>query len=207
MMTSLAVFIYLQGKADPINSAFHLTYNMVLNLLRVEQINPEYILERSFFQFQNYSSIPELCDRKLSFINIISWAMELKGLVMGWIVRSLYCMSYDGDHISFSSLFSWGSFSYFSKITTISSLMHMISLSAVIILHILIFSSINLENSLPLLHILGVSSKFLDLFIWLWWCHLHQSLPPSVRVWGEGKMQWSRGEENKILVSQYFLYY
>ncbi|XP_063592228.1 exosome RNA helicase MTR4-like [Penaeus indicus] len=53
----------VQGKADPINSAFHLTYNMVLNLLRVEQINPEYILERSFFQFQNYSSIPSLCDR------------------------------------------------------------------------------------------------------------------------------------------------
>ncbi|XP_071526071.1 exosome RNA helicase MTR4 [Panulirus ornatus] len=53
----------VQGLADPINSAFHLTYNMVLNLLRVEQINPEYILERSFFQFQNYSSIPLLCDR------------------------------------------------------------------------------------------------------------------------------------------------
>ncbi|XP_045614688.1 exosome RNA helicase MTR4-like isoform X1 [Procambarus clarkii] len=53
----------VQGNADPINSAFHLTYNMVLNLLRVEQINPEYILERSFFQFQNYSSIPALCDR------------------------------------------------------------------------------------------------------------------------------------------------
>lgn len=50
----------LQGKADPINSAFHLTYNMVLNLLRVEEINPEYMLERSFFQFQNQSSIPDL---------------------------------------------------------------------------------------------------------------------------------------------------
>ena len=53
----------VQGKADPINSAFHLTYNMVLNLLRVEQIDPEYILERSFFQFQNFSSIPEICAR------------------------------------------------------------------------------------------------------------------------------------------------
>lgn len=50
----------LQGKPDPINSAFHLTYNMVLNLLRVEEINPEYMLERSFFQFQNQSSIPDL---------------------------------------------------------------------------------------------------------------------------------------------------
>lgn len=50
----------VQGKPDPINSAFHLTYNMVLNLLRVEEINPEYMLERSFFQFQNQSSIPTL---------------------------------------------------------------------------------------------------------------------------------------------------
>ncbi|XP_077296367.1 exosome RNA helicase Mtr4 [Arctopsyche grandis] len=50
----------VQGKADPINSAFHLTYNMVLNLIRVEEINPEYMLERSFYQFQNQTSIPDL---------------------------------------------------------------------------------------------------------------------------------------------------
>ncbi|CAL8148366.1 unnamed protein product [Orchesella dallaii] len=53
-----------KGAADPINSAFHLTYNMVLNLMRVEEINPEYMMERSFFQFQNYSTIPAIC-RKL----------------------------------------------------------------------------------------------------------------------------------------------
>uniref|UniRef100_A0A182T4D2 Helicase ATP-binding domain-containing protein n=1 Tax=Anopheles maculatus TaxID=74869 RepID=A0A182T4D2_9DIPT len=53
----------VQGRPDPINSAFHLTYNMVLNLLRVEEINPEYMLERSFFQFQNQSSIPEIYKR------------------------------------------------------------------------------------------------------------------------------------------------
>nr|XP_023019659.1 superkiller viralicidic activity 2-like 2 isoform X2 [Leptinotarsa decemlineata] len=39
----------VKGLPDAINSAFHLTYNMVLNLLRVEDINPEYMLERSFF--------------------------------------------------------------------------------------------------------------------------------------------------------------
>lgn len=33
---------------------------MVLNLLRVEEINPEYMLERSFYQFQNNSAIPSL---------------------------------------------------------------------------------------------------------------------------------------------------
>lgn len=54
-----------KGAADPINSAFHLTYNMVLNLMRVEEINPEYMMERSFFQFQNYSNIPDICKSKL----------------------------------------------------------------------------------------------------------------------------------------------
>lgn len=53
----------VKGSPDPINSAFHLTYNMVLNLLRVEEINPEYMLERSFFQFQNQSSIPALYEK------------------------------------------------------------------------------------------------------------------------------------------------
>lgn len=53
----------VQGKADPINSAFYLTYNMILNLLRVEEINPEYMLERSFFQFQNQTAIPELYEK------------------------------------------------------------------------------------------------------------------------------------------------
>ncbi|KAF7277949.1 hypothetical protein GWI33_009065 [Rhynchophorus ferrugineus] len=50
----------VKGLPDPINSAFHLTYNMVLNLLRVEEINPEYMLERSFYQFQNQTNIPIL---------------------------------------------------------------------------------------------------------------------------------------------------
>ncbi|RLW05179.1 hypothetical protein DV515_00005391 [Chloebia gouldiae] len=52
----------LKGSADPLNSAFHLTYNMVLNLLRVEEINPEYMLEKSFYQFQHYRTIPEIVE-------------------------------------------------------------------------------------------------------------------------------------------------
>lgn len=31
---------------------------MVLNLLRVEEINPEYMLEKSFYQFQHYKAVP-----------------------------------------------------------------------------------------------------------------------------------------------------
>ncbi|KAI9024145.1 antiviral helicase [Hyaloraphidium curvatum] len=50
----------LKGEADRLNSAFHLGYNMILNLLRVEGVSPEYMLERCFFQFQNAARIPEL---------------------------------------------------------------------------------------------------------------------------------------------------
>ncbi|VDK33765.1 unnamed protein product [Taenia asiatica] len=50
----------LLGMPDPLNSAFTLSYNMVLNLLLVEDINPQIMLEKSFFQFQNYASIPAL---------------------------------------------------------------------------------------------------------------------------------------------------
>ncbi|EPB65141.1 hypothetical protein ANCCEY_15796 [Ancylostoma ceylanicum] len=50
----------IKGATDPLNSQFRLTYNMVLNLLRVEGVNPEFMLERSFYQFQNYDAIPEL---------------------------------------------------------------------------------------------------------------------------------------------------
>uniref|UniRef100_A0A1Z5KUJ9 Superkiller viralicidic activity 2-like 2 n=1 Tax=Ornithodoros moubata TaxID=6938 RepID=A0A1Z5KUJ9_ORNMO len=53
----------VKGLPDPINSAFHLTYNMVLNLMRVEEVNPEYMLERSFFQFQNNASIPQYYEK------------------------------------------------------------------------------------------------------------------------------------------------
>jgi ATP-dependent RNA helicase DOB1 len=35
---------------------------MILNLMRVEGINPEYILERSFFQFQNRAKLPVFLD-------------------------------------------------------------------------------------------------------------------------------------------------
>ncbi|KAI5294433.1 ATP-dependent RNA helicase mtr4 [Ascosphaera acerosa] len=43
----------VRGEQDKLNSAFHLGYNMVLNLLRVEAISPEFMLEQCFHQFQS----------------------------------------------------------------------------------------------------------------------------------------------------------
>jgi ATP-dependent RNA helicase DOB1 len=50
----------VRGEQDKLNSAFHLGYNMILNLMRVEGISPEYMLERSFFQFQTTASVSGL---------------------------------------------------------------------------------------------------------------------------------------------------
>lgn len=50
----------VRGEQDKLNSAFYLGYNMILNLLRVEGISPEFMLERCFYQFQNTASISGL---------------------------------------------------------------------------------------------------------------------------------------------------
>ncbi len=46
-------FIFEESR-DNLDSAFRLTYNMVLNLTRVEGLNPKYLLSRSFSNFQAY---------------------------------------------------------------------------------------------------------------------------------------------------------
>lgn len=48
------------GGADVLLSSFHLTYNMVLNLLRVEDVDPEFMMKRSFSQFQRLRDKPAL---------------------------------------------------------------------------------------------------------------------------------------------------
>jgi ATP-dependent RNA helicase DOB1 len=48
------------GQQDKLNSAFYLGYNMILNLMRVEGISPEFMLEHCFFQFQNTAGVSNL---------------------------------------------------------------------------------------------------------------------------------------------------
>lgn len=50
----------VKGEADRLDSAFHLGYNMILNLMRVEGVSPEFMLERCFYQYQSAASIPAL---------------------------------------------------------------------------------------------------------------------------------------------------
>ncbi|KAF7313786.1 hypothetical protein HMN09_00535800 [Mycena chlorophos] len=50
----------VKGEADRLDSAFHLGYNMILNLMKVEGISPEFMLEKCFFQFQSSTGVPKL---------------------------------------------------------------------------------------------------------------------------------------------------
>ena len=52
----------IKGEADRLDSAFHLGYNMILNLMKVEGISPEFMLERCFYQFQNNAEVPLIED-------------------------------------------------------------------------------------------------------------------------------------------------
>jgi len=53
----------VKGQSDVLYSQFHIGYNMLLNLLRVEGIDPVYMLKQSFHQFQNDREIPGLKSR------------------------------------------------------------------------------------------------------------------------------------------------
>jgi ATP-dependent RNA helicase DOB1 len=50
----------LYGAPDPLNSSYKISYNMLLNLMRVEDVDPEYLLRASFHQFQREQSAPAL---------------------------------------------------------------------------------------------------------------------------------------------------
>ncbi|KAI3642368.1 hypothetical protein MP228_011923 [Amoeboaphelidium protococcarum] len=53
----------LKGEPDVLNSAYHLTYSMILNLMRIEGLSPQYMLERSFYQYQHSDNVPHLLEQ------------------------------------------------------------------------------------------------------------------------------------------------
>lgn len=54
-----AVKDIMSGASEPLRSTFHLGYNMLLNLLRAEEADPEYVIARSLAQFQADHLIPK----------------------------------------------------------------------------------------------------------------------------------------------------
>ena len=53
----------LYGGADSLDSSYHVTYNMLLNLLRVEGADPDYLVRSSFHQYQQEADAPQILER------------------------------------------------------------------------------------------------------------------------------------------------
>ena len=51
--------VTLVGKATKLESQFRLTFNMILNLLRVEDFRVEDMIKRSFSEFASQRLLPE----------------------------------------------------------------------------------------------------------------------------------------------------
>ncbi|XVE89346.1 hypothetical protein DITRI_Ditri19aG0194700 [Diplodiscus trichospermus] len=102
----------LKGNADSLNSAFHLSYNMLLNQLRCEDADPESMLRNSFYQFQADRSIPDLEkqvkaleeerdsmiieeeDSLKNYYNLIKQYKSLKNDVRDIVFSPKYCLPY-----------------------------------------------------------------------------------------------------------------
>lgn len=77
----------VRGEQDKLNSAFYLGYNMVLNLMRVEGISPEFMLERCFYQFQNTASVSGLEKGRLKASFCVEVILTISQSYMTWRQR------------------------------------------------------------------------------------------------------------------------
>lgn len=52
----------LKGNSDDLLSSFYINVNMMINSQRLEDMDPEYIIRRSFLQFQNDIKLPKMIE-------------------------------------------------------------------------------------------------------------------------------------------------
>ncbi|XP_059313490.1 DExH-box ATP-dependent RNA helicase DExH9 [Lycium ferocissimum] len=102
----------LKGSADALNSAFHLSYNMLLNQIRSEDGHPENLLRNSFYQFQADRALPDLEkqakllqeerdsivieeeDSLERYYNLLEQYKSLKRDVRGIVFSPKYCLPF-----------------------------------------------------------------------------------------------------------------
>ncbi|KAF5734786.1 putative helicase [Tripterygium wilfordii] len=102
----------VKGSADSLNSAFHLSYNTLLNQIRCEDGDPENLLRNSFYQFQADRAIPDLEkqakmlekerdsmiveeeDSVQNYYNLLQQHKSLKKDVRDIVFSSKYCVPY-----------------------------------------------------------------------------------------------------------------
>jgi len=69
------------GNATKMSSAFHLGYNMLLNLLRIEGANPDYMIQRSFHQFQKDRDAMDVQEKRRDLETQLAGIEDLRSVV------------------------------------------------------------------------------------------------------------------------------
>lgn len=68
VLTHIIISHAIRSDPDPLNSSYRISYNMLLNLMRVEDVEPEYLLRASFHQFQREKDAPALIAQAEDFL-------------------------------------------------------------------------------------------------------------------------------------------
>ncbi|ORD98069.1 MTR4 [Hepatospora eriocheir] len=79
-LASKSIVEMLNKGSDKLTSSFRLTYNMILNLMRVEELDPLYMLSRSFYHFQAYKNCLEIQESLEEPLNESSYTPEMLNL-------------------------------------------------------------------------------------------------------------------------------
>lgn len=119
----------IYGDPDPLYSSYHIGYNMVLNMLRVEDADPEHLLRSSFHQYQQEKNAPVLesqadeivhqansiaIDREDVASEYFQWCRQVdktRDEISSWIRNLQYCLPFlqQGRLVQLSSHgVSWG---------------------------------------------------------------------------------------------------
>jgi len=73
----------LYGDPDPLNSSYHISYNMLLNMMRVEEVDPEFLIKASFHQYQQESEAPLFEAQAEEFENAAAQIEIIDGELVG----------------------------------------------------------------------------------------------------------------------------
>lgn len=81
------------GKVTKLSSQFRVTYNMILNLLRVEAIKVEDMMKRSFSENRNQRSLPDAQLRHEETSTMLKSLKELDCIICNNDISQFYIMS------------------------------------------------------------------------------------------------------------------
>uniref|UniRef100_I2CQP2 ATP-dependent RNA helicase DOB1 n=1 Tax=Nannochloropsis gaditana (strain CCMP526) TaxID=1093141 RepID=I2CQP2_NANGC len=79
----------LYGEPDKLYSSYHVSYNMLLNMLRVQGVNPEFLVRSSFHQYQQEAAAPAL-EKEAESMEAVARGVKIEGGTEGEAAAAEY---------------------------------------------------------------------------------------------------------------------